>query len=108
MGFKKIVAFLRHDSLPCLEPELRKQGIQGLSASEVKGYGEYVNFFGQDWLSARTKIEIYTAEENAERVVSLLMECTHTGGEGDGIIAVEPVDKIFRVRTKAPIPEGAM
>lgn len=41
MSFKKIVAFLRHDSLPCLEPELRKQGVQGLSASEVKGFGVF-------------------------------------------------------------------
>lgn len=62
MGCKKIAAFLRHDCLPCLEPELRKQGVQGLSASEVKGYGEYVNFFGEDWLTAHTKVEIYTGK----------------------------------------------
>ncbi len=46
MGFKRILAFLCRDSLPRLEPELRKQRVQGLSASEMKGYGEYVNFFG--------------------------------------------------------------
>lgn len=101
MDYKKITAIIRNDRLECVEQNLKKRGVKGITVSRVKGYGEYTNFFSRDWLSDQTKIEIYTAAGNANHIARRIIECAHTGSPGDGIVVVEPADSVYRVRTRA-------
>ena len=47
------------------------------------------------------RLETFTHEEHAEEIVKAIMEAAHTGTSGDGIVAVEPVDELYRIRKKA-------
>lgn len=69
------------------------------SISKVTGCGEYVNLYSRDITVGHTKIEIFTSTEKTEPVVSAILEAAHTGLSGDGIVAIQPVEKIFRIRT---------
>ncbi len=100
MDFIKITAIICTDRLECLEQNLKKKGVRGVTVSKVKGYGEYTNFFGKDWLSANAKIEIFSIADRKDLIVSTIIECAHTGGSGDGIVAVESVESIYRIRTR--------
>ena len=70
----------------------------GLSIAPVKGYGEYVNTYSEGYLETCSKVEIFTNDDAAEKVARLIMELATTGVEGDGIVAIVPVDAIYRVR----------
>jgi nitrogen regulatory protein P-II 1 len=103
MELRKVVAFIRNSSLPEVEEELRKLGIKGISVFQVKGYGEYANFSKKDWMVTSTKIEIFTELSHVEPIVKTILETASHGLEGDGIVAVLPVEKMYRIRTKAEV-----
>ncbi len=103
MDFCKVVAIVRTDKIEDIERYLSRNGIRGITVGRVKGYGEYANFFRRDWMTAHMRMEIYTATDKADQTVRLLMDCAHTGLEGDGIIAVEPVKSVYRIRTRSMI-----
>ena len=102
MDFKKISAIVRGTRLEAVEKRLQELGVPGISVTEMKGFGEYANFFRRDWFSREVKIEIFCSEDSVEKIVSGIIETVRTGTRGDGIIAVLPVDKVFNVRTGAP------
>ena len=95
---KKITAIIREDVQDELVEKLRSHGVPGLSIIQVKGYGEYINNYSQDVLEPCIKVEIFTNEEAAEKVAKLIMELVSTGVEGDGIVAISPVDVLYRIR----------
>ncbi|WP_455153198.1 P-II family nitrogen regulator [Cupriavidus basilensis] len=49
----------------------------GLTATKVKGYGEYKNFFSSDLTSVHTKIEIFAEETNVEAITNAIVEVAH-------------------------------
>ena len=100
---KKITAIIREDAQEGLVDALRDHGVPGASIANVKGYGEYVNTYSQDILETCVKVEIFTENEVAEKVVKLLMQLTSTGMEGDGIVAITPVDTLYRIRDQKEI-----
>jgi len=75
--------------------------VQGISVTRVKGYGEYADFYARDWMITYARIEIFTTEERAESIARAIMETAHVGLSGDGIVAVLPVEKLYRIRTKS-------
>ncbi len=103
MKFNKVTAIIQECCLQDVEKRLRQISVRGISASKVTGYGEYANYFTQDLTTSHVKIEIFTIEAKVEKIVAAIMEIAHTGTEGDGIIAIQPVEKIFRIRTKSEI-----
>ncbi len=81
-------------------------GIQGLTVSEVKGYGrqkghteiyrgaEYaVNFL------PKIKIEMVTSDEQADAAVDAITQAANSGQIGDGKVFVYPIDHAVRIRT---------
>jgi nitrogen regulatory protein P-II 1 len=100
---KKISAIIRSGLLEDVEERLKKIGIKGLTVTRVRGYGEDKAIWAQDWLGAHARIEIFTEEAKAEKIAAAIMEVAHTGGGGDGIICILPVEKIFRIRTKSEV-----
>jgi nitrogen regulatory protein P-II 1 len=73
--------------------------------TKVKGYGEYANFFNPNWLVTHARIEIYTEEARVDEIAAAIMDVANTGVEGDGILAVIPVSKLYRIRTKSEITQ---
>ena len=105
MSFKRITAIIRPDLLDKVEKALKHLGVPGVSISQVKGYGEYADFYAKDWMVTHARIEVFIDTERAEPVAQAIMEAAHTGVEGDGIVAIAPVDRIFHIRTQQECTE---
>jgi nitrogen regulatory protein P-II 1 len=106
MNFKKVTAIFRCDSCEKVEQRLQEIGVHGFSISKVKGYGEYADLYSNDWLVTHARIEIFTEESKVEEIAETIMEAAHVGVEGDGIIAVLPVEKLYRIRTRSQVKSG--
>ena len=101
MDVKKVTAIVRTDVLEDVENRLRRLGVPGLTVSRVKGFGEYANFFTPDWKSAYARIEIFTDPTQVPPIVDSIMDAAHSGLPGDGIVAVLPVDALYRIRDRS-------
>jgi nitrogen regulatory protein P-II 1 len=100
MDMQMIVAIIRNDRLEAVEARLRHVGVEGISVSKVKGYGEYRNFFASDWMSEEARLEIFASSGQADAVVEAITQAGCTGAPGDGIVAVVPVRALYRIRTR--------
>jgi len=103
MGLRKVVAIIRNEALEKVEARLVDLRVKGISVSKVKGFGEYANFFKPDWMVTHARLEIFTEGKMADQIANAIMEVAHTGMAGDGIVAVLPVLKLFRIRTKKEV-----
>lgn len=101
MSYQKVIAIIRNNVLEKVECKLQEMGIRGISVTKVKGYGEYANFYSKDWMISNARIEIFIDEARADAIVNAIMEAAHVGIEGDGIVAVLPVEKLYRIRTRS-------
>ena len=103
---KLIMAIIKPFKLDDVREALTPLGVQGLTVSEVKGFGrqkgqteiyrgaEYqVNFL------PKVKIEVAVAAELADQVVEAIMRSAQTGKIGDGKIFVMDIDRALRIRT---------
>lgn len=102
MNYCKVTAIIRGEMLANVERRLVEVGACGMTVSKVKGCGEWMDFFQKDWMVTHARVEIFTAVELAETIAHTIMEEAHTGEAGDGIVAILPVQQLFRIRTKSP------
>jgi len=100
MIFRKVTAIFRPNRLEAVEDRLRGLGVAGISVTRVKGFGEYANFYEPDWLCTHVRIEVFTSKLKADEIAEAIMEAAHTGIEGDGIVAILPVESVYHIRTK--------
>lgn len=103
MEFRKIIAIFNIEKLEDVEKQLQEIGLSGLSVTKVKGYGEYADFFSRDWMTTHARIEIFTLQEHVKDIVQTIMATAHTGISGDGIVAVSPVEQVYRIRTQSEV-----
>jgi nitrogen regulatory protein P-II 1 len=103
MELRKVHAIIRSGLLEEVEERLKKIQVKGLTVTRVRGYGEDKSIWAPDWLGTYAKIEIFAEKAKADEIASAIMEVVHTGGPGDGIICILPVEKIFRIRTYSEI-----
>jgi len=101
MNYRKVTAIIRREALEKVEQGLKSIGVDGISVTKVKGYGEYADFYTKDWMVTYARIEIFTHEIKADAIAKSIMDTACLGLEGDGIIAVLPVEKLYRIRTKS-------
>ena len=105
-AMKLITAIIKPFKLEEVRDALLAIGIDGMTVTEVKGYGrqkghteiyrgaEYaVNFL------PKIRIEVAVTEENANKVVETISTAAKTGEIGDGKIFVAPIDHALRIRT---------
>ncbi len=97
----QITAIIRNYLLKSVEKRLRELGVKGITVSRVKGYGEHKEYFTTDWLSEQSRIEVFATRDKVDAIVGAIIESAHTGMAGDGLVAVLPVEKIFRIRSGA-------
>ena len=103
---KLVMAIIKPFKLDEVREALTAIGVQGLTVTEVKGYGrqkgqteiyrgaEYaVNFL------PKLKIEVVVATDQADAVVSTISGAAKTGQIGDGKIFVISVEQVLRIRT---------
>lgn len=102
----KIEAIIKPFKLDDVKEELNAIGIQGMTISEVKGYGRQKGhkeiYRGAEYsvdFVPKIKIEIVVDAQSTERVVQTILKTADTGKIGDGKIFVTPVEKAIRVRT---------
>jgi nitrogen regulatory protein PII len=102
----KIEAIIKPFKLDEVKEALADIGIQGMTVSEVKGFGRQKGqtevFRGSEYtvdFVPKIKIEIVVADEAVDRVVKAIQETAKTGKIGDGKIFVWPISKAMRIRT---------
>lgn len=100
MEVKRIVAIIRKSALEKVEEQLRQLSVRGVTVSPVKGYGEYANLYKDDWMVNNARIEIYAVAARVDIIVSTILDAAHSGTSGDGLVAVMPVEQLYRIRTK--------
>jgi len=98
MKYQKVTAIVRSDVIKQVSKRLHDIGVPGISVSKVKGYGEYADFYTDDWLTNHARFEIYTDETKSEIVAQAIMDSACSGMAGDGIIAIAPVTKIYHIK----------
>jgi nitrogen regulatory protein P-II 1 len=103
---KKIEAIIKPFKLDEAKEGLSRAGIQGLTVSEVKGFGRQKGhtelYRGAEYVVdflPKLKLEIVVPDDQAEKVVLALQESCQTGKIGDGKIFVLPVEDAVRIRT---------
>ena len=107
MEFAKVTAIIRHSMVEDVERALEKAGLSGFTITKVKGVGEWEKKFSLfNGPATHFKVEIFTDGNRAEQIAGVIMEAAHTGSVGDGLIAILPVHKVFRIRTKALAQSG--
>jgi nitrogen regulatory protein P-II 1 len=99
-GFSLIIANFRREKLNDVEKKLERLGVERINVSKVRGFGEYHNYFAQNWLESEIRLEIFTHNHKVEAIASAIMEAASTGHPGDGVVAVLPIGKLWLIRTK--------
>lgn len=102
-GYHRITAMFPMERLERVKSALQKARVRGLSVSEVKGYGEYRDYFARDWLDVHARVEILIGTERCQEIVDALLEAASTGSVGDGILSVMPVESVWRIRSRARV-----
>jgi len=103
---KKIEAIIKPFKLDEVKDALNKIGVQGMTVTEVKGFGRqkgHVELYrGAEYDVAfipKIKIDVVVGEDMAEKAVATIQEKAKTGKIGDGKIFVSSVEQIIRIRT---------
>lgn len=103
---KKIEAIIKPFKLDDVKETLQEIGIQGMTVSEVKGfgrsYGKREVFRGSEYIVdfvPKIKLEIVVSEDMIQAVIDAILNAAKTGKIGDGKIFVLPVEEAVRIRT---------
>ncbi len=104
---KKIEAVIKPFKLEEVKDALVEAGIEGMTISEVKGYGRQQGhtelYRGAEYVVEfipKVKIEIVvSSEEFAATAIKVIQETAHTGKIGDGKIFVSDISNVVRIRT---------
>lgn len=102
----KIEAIIKPFKLDDVREALNEFGLQGMTITEVKGYGRQKGhkeiYRGAEYLVdfiPKIKLEMVVSTDRVDEVVDTIRKAANTGKIGDGKIFVLPVDQAIRVRT---------
>jgi len=103
---KIVMAIIKPFRLDEVREALTSVGIQGLTVTEVKGYGRQKGhteiYRGAEYAVSflpKIKIEVAVASDMADRAVEAIAASARTGQIGDGKIFVFSIDQAVRIRT---------
>lgn len=103
---KKIEAIIRHFKLDEIKTALTECGVEGMTITEVKGYGRQKghtemyrgNEYAIDFVP-KVKVEVVIGEDLVKKVVDTVMAKAQTGQMGDGKIFISDLSEVIRIRT---------
>ncbi|MDZ4310834.1 MAG: P-II family nitrogen regulator [Cypionkella sp.] len=103
---KKIEAIIKPFKLDEVKEALQEAGIQGLSVTEVKGFGRQKGhtelYRGAEYVVdflPKVKIEVVLTDDMVETAIAAIIAAARTDKIGDGKIFVSPVEQAIRIRT---------
>ena len=103
---KRIEAIIKPVKLDEVKERLTRVGVQGLTVTEVKGFGRQKGHtemyrgaeYTVDFLP-KVQLTIIAREDQVAGIVDAIIESARTGKIGDGKIFVTPLDEVVRIRT---------
>ena len=103
---KKVEAIIKPFKLEDVKEALSEVGVQGMTVTEVKGFGRQKGhteiYRGSEYtvdFLPKVKLEIVVEAEDAEKVVEAIVKTANTGKIGDGKVFVSPIEEAIRIRT---------
>jgi nitrogen regulatory protein P-II 1 len=103
---QKIEAIIKPFKIDDVKEALQAIGVQGLTTSEVKGFGRQKGhtevYRGAEYVVdflPKLKLEIVVEDEAAENVINAIVDAASSGKIGDGKIFVSRVEDVIRIRT---------
>jgi len=103
---KRIEAIIKPFKLEDVKDALAEIGVEGMTVSEVKGYGRQKGhselYRGAEYVVdflPKIKMEMIVSEDMVEKTTSAIVEAARTGKIGDGKIFVSDIEQIIRIRT---------
>jgi nitrogen regulatory protein P-II 1 len=103
---KKVEAVIRHFKLEDVKNALTSGGINGMTVSEVRGFGRQKGhtemYRGTEYavdFVPKVKVEVICEDDQMKEVVKIIMDNAQTGQIGDGKIFVSTLDELIRIRT---------
>jgi nitrogen regulatory protein P-II 1 len=104
---KKIEAIIKPFKLEEVKDALGEIGIEGMTVSEVKGFGRQKGhteiYRGSEYtvdFLPKIKIEVVIADNQLEQAVATIVKAAKTGKIGDGKVFVSSIDEAVRIRTE--------
>jgi nitrogen regulatory protein PII len=104
---KKVEAIVKPFKLEEIKDALAGVGVEGMTVTEVKGFGRQKGhteiYRGSEYtvdFLPKLKIEIVVDDSDAENVVDAIVKAAKTGKIGDGKVFVSPVEEAIRIRTE--------
>ena len=103
---RKIEAIIKPFKLDEVKEALNGIGVQGMTVSEVKGFGRQKGhtelYRGAEYVVdflPKVKVEIAVSDDMVDKAVQAIREAANTGRIGDGKIFVTPLEEVVRIRT---------
>ena len=103
---KKIEAIIKPFKLEEVKEALAEVGVQGMTVTEVKGFGRQKGhteiYRGSEYtvdFLPKVKIEIVVDDAQADSVAAVIVKSANTGKIGDGKVFISTVDQAIRIRT---------
>ena len=103
---KQVVAIIKPFKLDDVREALSDVGVQGLTVSEVKGFGRQKGhselYRGAEYMVdflPKVKIEAVMSEDLVDQAIEAILKAARTGKVGDGKIFVFDVEQVIRIRT---------
>jgi nitrogen regulatory protein P-II 1 len=103
---KLVTAIVKPFRLDDVKDALKAHGVQGLTVSEVQGFGRQRGhtevYRGAEYevdFVPKVRVEVLVDDAGADAVVDTIVEAARTGKIGDGKVWVTPVESVVRVRT---------
>jgi nitrogen regulatory protein P-II 1 len=103
---KKIVAIIKPFKLDDVKESLKEVGVQGLTVTEVKGFGRQKGhtelYRGAEYVVdvlPKIKLEIIIPDNMLTMVADAIIGTAKTGKIGDGKIFILPIEEVIRIRT---------
>ncbi|MEX2289690.1 MAG: P-II family nitrogen regulator [Mycobacteriales bacterium] len=103
---KLITAVLKPFKLDDVKSALESFGVQGMTVSEVQGFGRQRGhtevYRGAEYTVSfvpKVRVEVLVDDADAAEVMDVIAKSAHTGAIGDGKVWSTPVDEVVRVRT---------
>jgi nitrogen regulatory protein P-II 1 len=103
---KKVEAIIKPFKLDEVKEALHKLGVQGLTVTEVKGFGRQKGhtelYRGAEYVVdflPKIKLEVVVGDDVVDKVVDAVVEAAGTGRIGDGKIFILPLEEAIRIRT---------
>lgn len=110
---KKVEAIVRHFKLEDIKNALASQGIDGMTITEVRGFGRQKGhtemYRGTEYavdFVPKVKVEVVCTDDDLTKVIDTVVGTAQTGQIGDGKIFVTSLEQIVRIRTGEQGPDA--